>query len=195
MLVTIPSNYEEQNVAPICINDTDDRGRPVVSGWIDAVRPIAGELRSIVRRITGDVWHVSEVTEQSVHVLSAKHGIDLGPHPDRAIRTHVRYRARDLVAGSRRLRAGLEVELKEQVLECLSNPQDHAAVFETRDLIEKLEARLDEMELPDVKLMLNLYLSEAEDQLPFLFPQSTRERNRLRQRFRRGLQRALKLIE
>jgi len=195
MLITIPPNYAEEGSVPICIRDTDTAGHAVFPGWIEAVVPIANQLRSLVQRVTGDIWHVSEVTEDSVHRLSRKHGANLGPHPSRAIYVHAHYKARDLAAGSRRLRVGLDVELKEHVLACLSDPHDFALAYETKDLIQKLEARLDDLGLSDVQLMLNLYLADAEDQIPILFRSANRrERNKLSQRFRRGLQRALTLL-
>src|SRR5688572_13425192 len=101
-LVLIPQNYAEESVVPICIRSIDDLGKPIYRGWIEAVLPIADPLRNLARRILGDVWKVSELTEGSVHGLNARYGQELGRAPSGRIFGDAKWRALDLAAGGRR---------------------------------------------------------------------------------------------
>ena len=51
MYVLIPADYEAQGVVPIGISDVDYKGRLVMPGWIEAVKPVAGSLRRITELI------------------------------------------------------------------------------------------------------------------------------------------------
>ena len=194
--VVIPENYEDLGVAPICISDTDPEGRSVAPGWIRAVRPITGPLRRLASNVLGDIWRVSELTESSVHQLSARHGDNLGPAPSRAIYVDASRRASDLAAGGRRARIGLERELKNHVLANIREPYSFEKALEDREFLQRLETCLRTLGQNDLQVLLNLYLSECEDQIPALFgvqPNSS-ARNTLSQRFYRGMRKALKLL-
>src|SRR5437899_1778064 len=80
-VVVIPRNYVEEGVVPICIRSIDDDGRPVCRDWIEAVRPVAGKLRCLARKIIQDEWRVSELAEGSVHMLSRRYGARLPSFP------------------------------------------------------------------------------------------------------------------
>jgi len=84
-VITIPFDYDPQrdgeSVVPIYLNDTDDNGEMIFFGWIEAVVPIQENLRSLSRRVLGDVWRVSEVTDLAIHRLWHKHRENLGCHP------------------------------------------------------------------------------------------------------------------
>ena len=112
MYVVIPPDHAERGVVPICISDVDYEGRTVVTGWIEAVKPIADPLRRMATVITGDVHNVSQVTEEAVHSLSARHGENLGRKPSSRVFASARWRARDLIMGGARGRKGLEVEFQ-----------------------------------------------------------------------------------
>ena len=74
MYVIIPPDHADSGVVPICISDVDYKGRLGVPAWIEAVKPIAEPLRDMTTVVTGDVRNVSQVTEEAVHSLSARHG-------------------------------------------------------------------------------------------------------------------------
>jgi hypothetical protein len=84
-VITIPFDYDPrrdgESVVPIYLNDTDDNGETIFFGWIEAVVPIQENLRSLSRRVLGDVWRVSEVTDLAIHRLWHKHRENLGCHP------------------------------------------------------------------------------------------------------------------
>jgi hypothetical protein len=196
MLVVIPPDYETKGIIPICISDVDDDGRVVHRGWIEAVPRVADRLRSLARNVIGDAMCVSELTEGSVHSLNALHGEKFGRSPSRRIYVDAWWRAKDIAAGGRRARVGREIELKEQMLACMREPYDFARAFEDREFMERLEVRLDNLGMDDLKLMLQLYLSDAEDQIPRVFgiEPNSRERNTLSQRWRRGIRKAFNLL-
>ena len=116
-VVTIPFDYEESDhpnsVVPICIEDTDRRGRKIAWGWITAVVPIADSLRKLARRRLDDEWRVSELTELSVHGLWYKHFDDLGLWPSARIWRHAKWKVEDLRVGGRRVRQGIDEPLPE----------------------------------------------------------------------------------
>lgn len=193
--VVIPPDYARSGVVPICIRAVDDRGRVVHRGWIEAVRPISEPLRLLARAVIGDVWRVSELAEGSVHALSARHGQALGKSPSTRIYVDAKWRARDLAVGGIRVRQQLDVELRDHVLAVLKEPYDFAKAFEDREFVARLEERLEVLGLVDVSKMLQMYLFESEDQIAGAFgANGKRAKNNLAQRFRRGLQRALKLL-
>jgi hypothetical protein len=196
MLVVIPSDYAEQDVVPICISDVDRHNRRVFRGWIEAVRLVADPLRALARNVVGDVWRVSELTEGSVHALSARHGESLGHSPSGRIYADARWRAKDLAGGGRRARVGREVELRNHMLACLKEPHDFRAAVEDRELIERLRTRLKLLRRDDLLTMMHLYLSDAEDQIPAAFgtTPNSRARNTLSQRFYRGIRKAIRLL-
>lgn len=189
MFIIIPPDYEAKGVVPIAISDQDDEGRKVISGWIEAVRPIEHPLRQMTRRITGDVRNVSQVTETAVHTLSANHKEDLGPSPSRGVYVTATFAARNLKWGGQRSRRRLDVELRDLVRDSLAESSNFANEIENRDLVERLFARAKEIGREDLMLMINLYLGEEEDQIASAFGvcPNSRERNTLSQRLYRGI--------
>ena len=189
MYVVIPPDHAERGVVPICISDVDHEGRLVVPAWIEAVKPIADPLRSMAAVVTGDVHNVSQVTEEAVHSLSAKHGEKLGRQPSSQVYASARWRAQEIRAGSCRGRKGLEVEFRDMLSDCVRAEPDFAEAIEIRDLVDRLRAKAREIGRSDLETMIDLYLSEAEDQIPNVFGVSpnSRERNTLSQRLYRGI--------
>src|SRR5271168_4139064 len=84
-VITIPFDYDLQrdggSVVPIYLNDTDDNGETILFGWIEAVVPVQDKLRALSRRVLGDVWRVSEVTDLTIHHLWHIHREDTGRNP------------------------------------------------------------------------------------------------------------------
>jgi DNA-directed RNA polymerase specialized sigma24 family protein len=116
-VVTIPFDYEQlpepKNVVPICIEDTDRRGRKIAWGWFTAVVPIADRLRGLARRRLNDEWRVSELAETTVHEIWYKHLDDLGLWPSARIWRHAKWKAEDLRLGGWRARRGIDLPLPE----------------------------------------------------------------------------------
>ncbi len=189
MYVVIPPDYAEIGVVPICISDVDYEGRLVVPGWIEAVKPIADPLRAMTKAITGDTHNVSQVTEESVHSLSARNGDNLGRNPSSRVYASAKHRALNLRAGGARRRKGLDVEVRAMVLGSLSIRPEFASALENREFFERLRNKAREMGRFDVETMINLHLSDAEDQIPIVFGvrPNSRERNTLSQRLYRGM--------
>src|SRR5207237_9747344 len=126
-------------------------------GWIDAVKPVADKLRRLARNILGDVAMVSEITEASVHGLSARYGKELpGPSPSGQVYEDARWIARDIVAGGWRRRKGYDTRFTEVILDMVVDTRDFAKTYENRDLIEKLVERLHSLNLPDVAAEVHL---------------------------------------
>jgi hypothetical protein len=195
-LVLIPANYAEESVVPICIRAIDDMGRPVYRGWIEAVWPVADPLRILARRILGDVWKVSELTEGSVHGLNARYGKELGRAPSGRIFGDAKWRALDLAAGGRRPRVGRDVDLWDETLAAMADPEDFAKAYEDREFFQRLEERLKSTGQTDTLIMLQMYLSNSEDEIAAVFgiERNSRGRNTLSQRFRRSMHKTLKLL-
>jgi hypothetical protein len=190
MYVVIPPDHDKQGVVPICINDVDYQGRLVVPGWIEAVKPIANRLRDMTANITGNVLNVSEVTEEAVHSLSGRHGENLGREPSGRVFISAKWRAQNLRSGGSRGRKGIELQFREFIVEDLEVQQpSFVGAVETRNLIERLRAKARESGRSDLELMIDLYLSDAEDQLPAIFgvTPNSQERNTLTKRLYRGL--------
>ena len=199
-LVVIPPNYMEEGVVPICIRTTDDRGNPVFRGWIEAVRPMAGQLRFMAKTIIQDVWRISELTEGSVHTLSAKHGERMGRRPQYSIFRDATWRARNLAKGGRGSHDfQREVELPDRVRALLRDPYDLVKAFENYELFTRLEKELRAMGLDDTLQMMQMYLSDSDDEIPEVFGAAAgamgyRAKNTLFQRFRRRMRNTLKLL-
>lgn len=84
-IITIPFDYDPQrdgeSVIPIYLNDTDDNGETIFFGWIEVVARLQDKLRALARRILGDVWRVSELTDLTVHRIWRKYRSNLGSNP------------------------------------------------------------------------------------------------------------------
>jgi DNA-directed RNA polymerase specialized sigma24 family protein len=161
-LVTIPLDFDEtrnpRGVIPICIEDMDRYGRAINPGWFYAVFPIADPLRRLAARILGDVWRVSELAEGSVHAQWYKHGDDLGRNPSGRIYAHARWTARDLLAGGRNARRGVEVELLDALRENLRAADNLAVTVEAKEIAEALDQQFQANGVPHVSEMLDLWL-------------------------------------
>ena len=84
-VIAIPFDYDPdrdgESVIPIYLNDTDENGETICFGWIEAVVPIQEKLRALSRRVLGDVWRVSEVTDLAIHQLWRQYRENVGCHP------------------------------------------------------------------------------------------------------------------
>jgi hypothetical protein len=152
-IVTIPFDYDpvkyEGSLIPIYLNDTDEKGDQIHFGWIEAVVPIHSKLTALARRILGDPWRVSEVTDLSVHHLSGKYGNDFGPNPSRRVYVTARRKAHGLEDPSARFHLGKNI-----ALDSLAEFQRDALVSSTSDLdgtldyersVARLQFKLKEM--------------------------------------------------
>jgi hypothetical protein len=114
-VITIPFDYDperdRESLVPICLSDTDEDGAQIFFGWIEAVVAVQDRLRVLARRVLGDVWRVSELTEVTVHHLWRRYGDNLGPHPSHQIyKTAVR-KAHGFDDPGARVHLGLNVSL------------------------------------------------------------------------------------
>ena len=152
-IVTIPFDYDpvryEASVVPIFLNDTDEQGKRIHFGWIEAVVPIHDKLTALARRVLGDAWRVSEVTDLSVHHLSGKYGNDLGPNPSRRVYVTARRKAHGLEDPGARMHLGKNV-----ALDALAEFQRDALVSSACDLdgtldyersVARLQAKIQEL--------------------------------------------------
>ena len=191
-VITIPFDYDEithPQVVPICIEDIDERGRPVYRGWIEhGVVPVADALVRISGRVLGDKYRASEIAEYSVHSLSRTHGENLGEYPATMVLNRARLQALDLRAGGRRARRKLDVELFVETLESLEDQVDIAARYEAQEMLEKIVEQLDLLGLDSVKALLPWMRRNSEGhELTREFGQ---KRNTLTTRFYRGMRKA-----
>lgn len=115
-LIMVPENFEElpRELAPICIEDRDARGKPINPQWIDrGVRPIHPALCRMTTRILQDVRYVSEVANNALQRLVARHGDNLGKEPAKQVYARAEWEAKEL-RHCRRQRRGLEPSLDDQ---------------------------------------------------------------------------------
>jgi len=195
VVIPPPDHADVRLVPPICIRMIDDEGRRVHRGWIDATWPIAEKLRFLARMVIGEVWRVSELAEGSVNALSAKHGEKLGKFPSKRIYVHAKWRARDLRVGGYRARMGLDVELRDHVLAVLEEPYNFAKAIEDRDLVSRLEERLEALGQTDVLKWVKMYRTDSEEYITAVFGvQGKQARNTLSQQVRRSLRKAFNLL-
>lgn len=193
MFAVIPENYLETGVVPICISRVDRTGQPVFQGWIDAVLNVADPLRRLAKKELGDIWRVSELTEASVHQLASRHGETLGPAPSSAIYRDASWRAKDLRAGGRRERTGLNIQMRDEFLALLRTQGEFPELTERADFIDKVRSEAERLGQDDVVLWMNMMLAEAEDQIPGRFgieSKATTAWQSLSKRFLRGIRRA-----
>jgi len=99
-VITIPFDFDPhgdgESVVPIYLNDTDENGEKIFFGWIEAVVPIQDKLKALSRRILGDVWGVSELTDITIQHLWRRHRENLGPHPSYRVYRTARRKAHGL---------------------------------------------------------------------------------------------------
>ena len=114
-VITIPFDYDPQrdgeSLVPIYLNDTDDNGETIFFGWIEAVVPIQDKLRALSRRVLGDVWRVSEVTDLTIHHLWHRHRDNLGCNPSFRVYTTAKRTAHGLEDPGARAHLALNLSL------------------------------------------------------------------------------------
>jgi hypothetical protein len=161
-IVTIPFDFDQLQepyaVVPICIEDTDRDGFLIDSGWFSAVVPVANPLRTLASRVLDDIWRVSELTEESVHALWYKHRHNLGCSPSARILAHAKWTAKDLRAGGRNSRRGVDVELLDSVRRKLYVAHDLQRHVEALEIREALARHFQAKGVPHIDLMLDMWL-------------------------------------
>ena len=165
-MITVPFDYTEQThpkTVPICICDTDAKGNPVHTAWIESgVIPVAEVLVRIADRLLGDKFRTSEIAEYAVHSLSRIYGQNIGERPSVKVLNRAKHHAVDLRAGGRRARCNFDVELYTETLNGLQDQYDLAAHLENSDTLDKLVEQVDRLGLEKVKTALPFMLKNAE---------------------------------
>jgi DNA-directed RNA polymerase specialized sigma24 family protein len=114
-VITIPFDYDPErhgeSVVPIYVNDTDDNGETISFGWIEAVVPIQDKLRALARRVLGDVWRVSELTDLTVNHLWRTYGENLGCNPSFRVYATAKRMAHSLEDPGARVHLALNISL------------------------------------------------------------------------------------
>jgi hypothetical protein len=114
-VITIPFDYDPQrdggSVVPIYLNDTDDNGETIFFGWIEAVIPVQDKLRAVSRRVLGDVWRVSELTELTIHHLWQKYRENVGCNPSFRVIATAKRTAHSLEDPGARVHLALNISL------------------------------------------------------------------------------------
>lgn len=195
-VVIIPANYAEEGVVPICIRTIDDQDRPVHRGWIEAIRPVADPFRALARRVIGNIHQVSELADGSVHALNAKFGSDFGRSPSMRLWVHAKFLAQDIAAGGHRNRMRRDVSLTDVMLDMLPVEHDFARAFEDQEFLERVIETLQMLGKTDELTIANLYLTNSEHKIAEAFgvKRNSPARNLISQRFRRGINEALKRL-
>jgi hypothetical protein len=165
-IVTIPYDFDQLQepyaVVPICIEDTDRDGFLIDSGWFSAVVPVANPLRTLASKVLDDIWRVSELTEASVHALWYKHRHNLGCSPSARILAHAKWTAKDLRAGGRNPRRGVDVELLDSVRRKLYVAHDLQRHVEALEIREALARHFHAKGVPHIDQMLDMWLHGQE---------------------------------
>lgn len=192
-LIVIPADYEQRSgdVVPICVRTKDDLGNSIAEGWIQGVVRAADRIRSLARNLLFDEWRSSELADETVQDLWSLHGEDVGLRPHSRVYAHAKWKALDKKVGGRRVRKGIEVELLEHILVTLQEGAAFEKQIERRDLFDRIEQRLIDMGMSDVKEILDLALHRGE----LNFESKPHElRNTVSKRFWRGLRKAANLL-
>ncbi len=149
-VITIPFDYDPQlddrSIVPIYVNDTDDHGETIAFGWIEAVVPIQEKLKALTRRILGDVWRVSELTDLSIHRLWRRHRHNLGRNPSLRVYHTARRMAHGLEDPGARAHLALNVSLdaleEYRTSAIVGDAIDTERLYGARLDIERFEAKL-----------------------------------------------------
>jgi DNA-directed RNA polymerase specialized sigma24 family protein len=152
-IITIPFDYDPQrhgeSLVPIYLTDTDESGEQICFGWIEAVVPIQDRLKALSRRVLGDVWRVSELTELTVHHLWRQYKDNLGTHPSQRVYSTARRKAYGLEDPGARAHLGLNLSLdalEEYRKEAIVGNQINTESTLSRDLsFGRLEEKLKRM--------------------------------------------------
>ena len=187
----IPSDYNERlhpSVVPIFIADTDSEGNPINQEWIErGVVPVSDLLRRAARRLLGDSWRVSEITERPVHQLSCKYPTSLPDMPSRHVLNRARWYAADLRAGSQRARRKRDVDLLTARLQTFPDQHDPLADLLLRDTWQRLLEALEREGSRDMQEMAIMMIrNRPAKEFERRFGES---RNTLSQRFYRTARR------
>jgi hypothetical protein len=199
-VVVIPPDCLGKRVVPICIRTIDDQGRPVHSGWIEAARRVAGSLRFFARTILKNEERVSELAEDTVHRLSAKHGDRMGRRPDYRLFIFAKWRARMIAAGTPRSHDfQREVELPPGMRDGRPDPYDFAKAFENREYFMKVEEELRRTGRNDAAKVIQMYLAGSDHEIAEVFGLPSgkagyRAKNTFFQRIRRDVREVLELF-
>lgn len=141
-VITIPFDYDphrdDRSIVPIYLNDTDDQGEMIAFGWIEAVVPIQEKLKALTRRVLGDVWRVSELTDITIHRLWRKHRYNLGRNPSLRVYHTARRAAHRLEDPGARAHLALNISL-----DALEEYRTSAIVGNTIDTERSYGAKLD----------------------------------------------------
>jgi hypothetical protein len=119
---------------------------------------VANPLRTLASRVLDDIWRVSELTEASVHALWYKHRHNLGCSPSARILAHAKWTAKDLRAGGRNPRRGVDVELLDSVRRKLYVAHDLQRHVEALEIREALARHFHAKGVPHIDLMLDMWL-------------------------------------
>ena len=196
-VVVIPSDYLEKRIDPICIRTVDDEGRPVHSGWIKAAEHVAGSIRFFAKTILLDEKRASELAEDVVHRLSAKHGDRLGRRPHYRVFVFARWRARIIAGGGQRSHDfQREFQLPTAMRDGRPDPYDFAKDFESREYFMKLEGELRRQGRHDAARVIQMYLAGSDHEIPAVFGLPSgkagyRAKNTFFQRMRREVREVL----
>jgi hypothetical protein len=152
-VITIPFDYDPRrdggSVVPIYLNDTDDNGETIFFGWIEAVIPVQDKLRAVSRRVLGDVWRVSELTDLTIHHLWQKYRENVGRNPSFRVYATAKRTAHGLEDPGARVHLALNISL-----DALEEYRDYALIRDTRDTesaygttldLRRFEAKLKEL--------------------------------------------------
>jgi hypothetical protein len=191
-VITVPFDYDEKrdcNVVPIAVSVPDVSLSSSLFQWVErGVVPVADPLRSLARRVLGDVWRVSEMTDHVIHSLERRNGFDLGDAPELRVLKSARWYAEDVRAGGRRVRRKMDVELFDETLDTIQDQADLVRHLEVQDALGRLLEELDRLGLDDVREMVPMMLLDCDaEEFRERFGKS---RNTLSQRFYRGARKA-----
>ena len=105
----------------------------------------------------------------------------------------VKWRARNLRDGGSRKHKRIEIELLDEYIDTVQCPPEFANDLEARDLVEHLIERARQRERADLERVINLFLADAEREIPTVFgvQRGTPERKKLSTQIYRGLRRLL----
>ena len=156
-VITIPFDYDPQkygeSLVPIFVNDTDDSGNKIYFGWIEAVVPVQDKLRTLAKRVLGDIWRVSELTDETVHHLWSRYRENLGPRPSHRVYTTAQYKVHSLEDPGGRFHRGKHVALdaldalQQDALAAQCTPPQRASSWANR--LSDLENKLQELGTKD----------------------------------------------
>lgn len=120
------------------MNDTDENGETICFGWIEAVVPIQEKLRTLSRRVLGDVWRVSEVTDIAIHQFWRQYREGPGCHPSFRV-----YRTAKRAAHILEDPGGREHLARNLLLDALEGYRRDALIADTVDTERGYQANLD----------------------------------------------------